>query len=170
MPQSSKPKSRIGRPKGRVKPPVTPEQKKDIDELGKSIKKLPEKRQKMLDELMTKKLLDSQEVCAIMGVSLPTLRRWLARGEIKFVKISRYLRFPSEEVFRLMQHQEALGVPEVAEILGVGVFAIRNMISRGEIKAFRISETGHYKIARSEVERLMSSGSQKEGDNVKKQA
>ena len=170
MSQNPKPKGSVGRPNGKPKPPITPEQKKDIDELGHSIKKLPEKRQKLLDELMTKKLLDSHEVCAIMGVSLPTLRRWLARGEIKFVKISRYIRFPSEEVFRLMQYQEALGVPEVSEILGVGVLAIRNMIARGDIKAFRISETGHYKITRSEVERLMNGGSKAGEDNDQKQA
>lgn len=134
---------------------ITPEQAKKLDELANKIGRLPEKRRKMLENLLKKKLLDSKEVCEILGVSLPTLRRWLKRKEIKFVKISRYIRFPSEEIFRMVENQEALGVSEVAAILGVGILTVRQMIKRGEIKAFRLSEMGHYHITRAEVERVM---------------
>lgn len=134
---------------------ITPEQAEKLDELADRLGRLPEKRRKMLENLLKKKLLDSKEVCEILGVSLPTLRRWIARKEIKFVKVSRFIRFPSEEIFRMVEYQEALSVPEVAEILGVGVIAVRNMIKRGEINAFRMSEGGHYHITRAEVERIM---------------
>lgn len=139
---------------------VTPEQARKLDELADKIGRLPEKRRKMLEGLLKKKLLDSKEVCEILGVSLPTLRRWMARKEIKFVKVSRYVRFPSEEVFRLVENQEALSVSEVSKILGVGVLTVRNMIKRGEINAFRMSDLGNYHITRAELERFMKKGSE----------
>lgn len=148
MPQNSKSESSVNKP-------ITAEQRQDLTDLAKSIDKLPPRRRKVLQELLNKKLLNSKEVCEILGVSLATVRRWLARGEIKFVKVSRFIKFPSEEIFRLVQHQEALSVPQVAQILGVGILTVRNMIKRGEISAFRISEVGHYRVARGEVERIM---------------
>lgn len=151
MPQNPKSESS-------VKKPMTVQQRQDLTELAKSIEKLPPRRRKVLEELLNKKLLDSKEVCEILGVSLATVRRWLARGEIKSVKVSRFIKFPSEEIFRLVQHQEALSVPQVAQILGVGILTIRNMIKRGEINAFRISGTGHYRIARGEIERIIHGG------------
>lgn len=151
MPQNSKSKSS-------VKKPMTAEQKNNMTELAKSIENLPPRRRKVLEELLNKKLLDSKDVCEILGVSLATVRRWLARGEIKFVKVSRFIKFPSEEIFRLVQHQEALSVPQVAKILGVGVLTIRNMIKRGDMQAIRVSEVGHYRITRGEVERIMQGG------------
>ena len=134
---------------------VTQEQEEKLDELAGKISRLPNRRKKMFESLMNKKLLDSKEVCEILGVSLPTLRRWIARNEIKFIRVCRYIRFPSEEIFRLVENQEALGVPEVAQILGVGVLSVRNIIKRGEIKAFRMSDAGHYHIPRAEVERII---------------
>jgi excisionase family DNA binding protein len=118
------------------------------------MEKEPTKRQHLLNELMNKKLLDSKEVCEILGISLPTLRRWMMRGDIKHVKVSKYIRFPSAEIFRLVQNQEVLSVLETAKILGTTPLTIRNMIKRGEIVAVRVSG-GHYHITKLEIERII---------------
>ena len=79
-------------------------------------------------------------------------------GDIKHVRVSRFIKYPREEILELVEHQDALGVPEVAKLLGVGVLAVRSMIKKGEIRAFRLSDLGHYHIPRTEVERFLKGG------------
>jgi|GEM_PF-5205626 len=134
---------------------VSATQAQKLDELADKIKSLPESRKKLLGDLMNKRLLNSKEVCAILGISLPALRRWITEGKISYVKVTRYIKFPQEEILRLIHIKEALSVSEVAKILGIGVIAVRNMIARGEIRAFRVSEKGNWKINKEEVERIM---------------
>lgn len=138
--------------KGRIS--ATQEQK--LDELADRIKSLPESRKKIIGDLMNKRLLNCKEVCAILGISLPALRRWITEGKIAHVKVSRYIKFQQEEILRLIYIKESLSVAEVAKILGIGVIGVRSMITRGEIKAFRVSEQGHWHINPDEVEKIIS--------------
>lgn len=135
---------------------ISAAQSKKLDELAEKIKSLPDSRKKILGALMEKRLLNSKEVCAILGISLPALRRWITEGKISYVKVTRYIKFSQEEVLRLIHIKEALGISEVAKILGVGPIAVRNMIARGEIKAFRVSEKGNWHINRDEVEKILN--------------
>jgi excisionase family DNA binding protein len=144
-------------PQNPTKGSISAAQEQKLDELAEKIKSLPESRKKIIGDLMNKRLLNSKEVCAILGISLPALRRWMAEGKISYVKVSRYTKFHQEEILRLVYIKESLSVAEVAEILGIGVIAVRNMIERGEIKAFRVSDRGHWHINRDEVEKILES-------------
>ena len=59
-------------------------------------------RKKLLEELAKKKLYDSKQACEILQVSLPSLRRAIARGQIKTVYVGKFLRIPPEELEKLV--------------------------------------------------------------------
>jgi len=131
-----------------------------LDELAESIRNLPDNRKEELEKLMKKRLFDSLEACAILGISLPTLRRAIKRGEVKTVRLNKFLRIPSEEIDRLMhgQEEQLLTVQQASEILCVGEGSIRNLINAGKIKASRLTDSGPFKIPRSEIDRICSEG------------
>ena len=128
---------------------------KKLDRLADDIKKLPDRRKKLLEDLMKKRLYDSKEACEILGISLPSLRRAIKLGRIKTIYVGKYLRIPADELNRLVKGQESLSVKEAAELLNVGVTSIRNLIKDGTIKAFRLADAGPFHIPREEIEKLI---------------
>lgn len=128
---------------------------KKLDRLIDDIKKLPNKRQKLLEDLMKDRLYDSREACEILSISLPSLRRSIKLGRIKTVYVGKYLRIPACEINRLVQGEDVLTVEEAANILNVGKIMIRNLIKSGQMEAFRLAEKGPFKIPRKEIERFM---------------
>lgn len=132
---------------------------KKLDKLASDIKQLPERRKKILDDLMKKRLYDSKEACEILGISLPSLRRTIKLGRIKTVKVGRFLRIPAEEIERIIQGEETLlNVKESASLLNVSPATIRSLIKSGKIDATRFADAGPFKIRKSEIERIASKG------------
>lgn len=131
-----------------------------LDKLAENIKKLPDKRKKMLEDLMKeKRLYDSLEACEILGIALPTLRRSIKLGRIKTVYVGRLLRIPSEEIARLMQGEESfLNSEEAGKLLKVTTETVRKLINAGKIKAVRLTATGPFKIPKSEIDRITTEG------------
>ena len=132
---------------------------KKLDKLAEDIKKLPEKRKAMLEELMQKKLIDLPEACIILGVSLPSLRRAIAIKRIRTVKLGRYLRIPADEIHRLVEESEqTLSVLEAAEVLGIKTTLLRSLLKSGKVKGFRFADAGRFRIPKHEIDRLLSEG------------
>ena len=69
--------------------------------------------------------------------------------------VGKFLRIPAEEIERLVQGQEALSVKEAAELLNVGPKAIRSLIKDGTIQAFRLADTGPFRIPKEEIEKFI---------------
>lgn len=126
-----------------------------LEKLVNDINKLPNKRRKLLDDLMKDRLYDSKEACEILSISLPSLRRSIKLGRIKTVYVGKFLRIPAHEINRLVQGEEVLTVEEAAHILNVGKIMIRNLIKTGQMEAFRLADRGPFKIPRKEVERFL---------------
>jgi len=138
---------------------VSVEQAKKLDELAEKIQALPADRKEAFNDLLSdlsKRLFSSTEVCEILGVSIAALRRWIKDEKIRFVRVAKYIKFPRDEVLRMQQNMDSLGLPEVAVLFGVGEMSVRNMIARGEIQALRHSDKGHWRISKSEVERIIA--------------
>jgi excisionase family DNA binding protein len=114
------------------------------------------KREELIANLMKKKLYDSYEVCELLDISLQSLRRAIARNQIKTVRIGkRFLRIPAEEVERMLQGETLLfSVAEAALFLRVSHQTIRLLIKNGNLKAFRLAGKGPFKIAKSDIERI----------------
>lgn len=114
-------------------------------------------RKKLLEELAKKKLYDSKQACEILQVSLPSLRRAIARGQIKTVYVGKFLRIPPEELEKLVgaQRSHTLSVPEVADLLNVGVLMVRKLIKDGSLKASRLTETGPWRISFEDYEKFL---------------
>lgn len=129
--------------------------KNKLDKLASDINKLSDRRKKVLEDLMKKRLYDSKEACEILGISLPSLRRAIQLGRIKTVYVGKFLRIPADEIERLSKRQELLSVSEAAKLLNVGPVMIRKLIERGEIKAFRLADAGPYHIPKDEIEKFM---------------
>jgi len=139
--------------------------KERLDRLAKDVKRLPDRRKEMLEELMKKKLLDTPEVCEILGISQPTLRRAISCGRIKAVKIGRLLRFSADEIYRLMQESEQTITPlELSEVLGCKLDIIRRALKTGKIKGFRFADAGRWRIPILEMKRICKEGIPKEND------
>ena len=111
-------------------------------------------------DYMKKRLYDSKEACKIFGVSLQTLRTAIRIGKIKTVYIGRFLRIPSEEIERLIGHDnELLTVKEAAAILSISQEAIRTLARAEKIKAFRLAaDFGPFKVLKSDIERIAKEG------------
>ena len=133
-----------------------------LDKLANDIKRLPDRRKKLLEDLMKKRLYTSKEACEILGISLPSLRRAIQLDRIKTVHVGRFLRIPAEEIERLVQGQEALSVKEAADLLNVGPKAIRSLIKDGTINAFRMADAGPFRIQREEIEKFIRGDKQVE--------
>lgn len=127
--------------------------------------KRPSRTHKNTDNIKTKeviakkRLYTSNEVCQLFGVSLQSLRRAIATEKIKTIRLRRFLRIPSEEVEKMVQGETSLlTVAEAANLLSVSAFIIRQLIKKEKIKAFRLANKGPFKIAKSDVERIVHEG------------
>lgn len=130
-----------------------------LDKLAEDIKQLPDRRKKLLEDLMKKRLYDSKEACEILGISLPSLRRAMKLGRIKTVHVGRLLRIPAEEIERLVQGEEGvINVKDAANLLNVRPETVCTWINAGKIKAFRLTNTGPFKLHKSEIERIAKEG------------
>lgn len=133
-----------------------------LDQLAENIKKLPDDRKEVLEQLLREnRLYTIQEASNLLGVAVSTLRRQIRLKRIKTAYIGRLLRIPSEEIVRIMQGEKLfLNSEEVAKLLGVTKATICKMIGRGEIQATRITESGPFKISKSEVIRITKEGTE----------
>ena len=130
-----------------------------LERLAENIKRLPGGRQKILAELMEKRLYDSTEACEMLGISLASLRRSIKLGRIKTVFVGRLLRIPAEEIDRLMQGEQTFfTTQEAAQLLKIGPSTVTKLINTGKIKAMRLTATGPFKIPKTEIERITSEG------------
>lgn len=116
-------------------------------------------RSRVLKELKQKSLYDSKEACDLLGISQQSLRRAIALGKIKTVRIGKYLRIPSDEIERItMGDRMLISVEEAADILDISLHMVRTLIKTDKIKAFRLASTGPFKIPKSEIERIHREG------------
>ena len=139
----------------------TPHSKVDLKKKTKSAPE-PLDRKKIIDTLMKNRLYDSKEVSLLLGISKQSLRRAIATGKIKTVRLGRFLRIPAEEIERLLKGETTLlSVQEAAELLNVSCGAIRALIKEGKIDAFRFADSGPFRIAQSEVMRIAQEGIKK---------
>lgn len=133
-----------------LKPTQGDEESKNFDP---EVEKLSGKRNQMLDDLAKNRLYNSAEVCKILNISIPSLRRAIKLGRVKTIYVGRFLRITAEEVERLIGSQNTLSVKEAASLLNVGVTAIRNLIKEESIKAIRLADKGPWRIAVEEIEK-----------------
>ncbi|MCE5293039.1 MAG: helix-turn-helix domain-containing protein [Chlamydiales bacterium] len=111
-------------------------------------------RNQMLDDLAKNRLYTSEDVCKILNISIPSLRRAIKLGRVKTIYVGRFLRITAEEVERLIGSQNTLSVKEAANLLNVGVTAVRNLIKEGSIKALRLADKGPWRIPFEEIEKF----------------
>jgi len=119
-----------------------------------SVKKLSEKRNQFLEDLAKTRLYNSEEVCKILNISIPSLRRAIKLGRVKTIYVGKFLRVTAEEVERLIGSKKTLSVKEAANLLNVGVTAVRNLIKGGSIKALRLADKGPWRIPFEEIEKF----------------
>lgn len=131
-----------------------PVQNNEESERTEQIKKLSEERNQFLEDLSKNRLYSSLEVCKILNISLPSLRRAIKLGRVKTIKVGKFLRITAAEVNRLIGSQKTLSVKEAADLLNVGVIMVRNLIKEGSIKAVRLADKGPWRIAVEEVEKF----------------
>lgn len=116
-------------------------------------------KEQLIESLKTKPLFDAKEVCALLDITEPTLRRAIKAGKIKTIYIGRFYRIPSKEIERYLQDdQKLLTVQEAAKLLSVSAITIRSLIKSEKIRAFRLVGKGRFKIAKSEIERITTEG------------
>ena len=133
-----------------LKPPQSNDQSKNVDE----VEKLAASRNQKLEDLAKNRLYTSAEVCKILNISIPSLRRAMKLGRIKTIKLGRFLRIKAEEVERLVGSQNTLNVKEATALLNVGVTLVRTLIKDGSIKAVRLADKGPWRIAFEEIEKF----------------
>lgn len=122
-----------------------------------------ESRKQLMSDMMEKRLYDSYEVCNLLGISLQSLRRAFALKKIKFIHLGRFVRIPAEEVQKLLQGETLfLTVAEASKFLNLSIFAVRTHLKSGKIKGLRFSDRGEWKIAKSEIDRIVREGFIKE--------
>jgi excisionase family DNA binding protein len=131
-----------------------PTQGNEESERIEQVKKLSEDRSLFLEDLAKNRLYSSVEVCKILNISVPSLRRAIKLGRVKTIFVGKFLRITAEEVNRLIGSQKTLSVKEAAEILNVGVYMVRNLIKEGSIKAVRLADKGPWRIAVEEIEKI----------------
>lgn len=66
------------------------------------------KEQKENPTEKTNKLLTRNEVCKILGVSLPTLHDWSLKGIVPSYRISSRIRFKEDEIMELLKNPRGL--------------------------------------------------------------
>lgn len=116
-------------------------------------------RAQLIEHLKKNRLFSLQEVAIMLNVTVQTLRRAVNAGKIKTIHIARFVRIPTEEVERLLKgNKTVLTVKEASELLNVSAAAIRMLINAGKIQAFRLADKGTFKIAKSEIERIVREG------------
>ena len=116
-------------------------------------------REKMLSELKQNAFYDTKKACEILGVSQQSLRRAIAAGKIKPVRVGHYLRIPVTEIEKLTNGEVALiSTQEAADLLSVSLHMIRSLIKSGKINAFRLAKSGPLKIPKSEIDRIYREG------------
>ena len=119
----------------------------------------PIDREQIIKDLMKKRLYDSKEVSMLLGISQQSLRRAIAAGKIKTVRLGRFLRIPAEEIERFLKGDAILlNVQEAADLLNVSCSTIRTLIKAGKIEAFRLANSGPFKIQESEIKRIAHDG------------
>ena len=131
-----------------------PIQNNEESERIEQVKKLSEERSQFLEDLSKNRLYSSLEVCKILNISLPSLRRAIKLGRVKTIKVGKFLRITAQEVERLIGSQKTLSVKEAADLLNVGVIMVRNLIKEGSIKAVRLADKGPWRIAVEEIEKF----------------
>lgn len=131
-----------------------PIQNNEESERIEQVKKLSEERNQFLEDLSKNRLYSSVEVCKILNISIPSLRRAIKLGRVKTVRVGKFLRITAEEVARLIGSQKTLSVKEASNLLNVGVIQIRNLIKDGSIKAVRLADKGPWRIAVEEIEKF----------------
>ena len=119
-----------------------------------TVNKLSDKRNQFLEDLAKNRLYTSAEVCKILNISIPSLRRAIKLDRIKTVYVGKFLRITAEEVDRLIGSQKTLSVKEAAHLLNVGVTAVRNLIKEESIKALRLADKGPWRIPFEEIEKF----------------
>jgi len=117
-------------------------------------------KQNNLEMHAGKYLYSPKEVCAILKISIQSLRRSVKLGRIKVIYVGRFLRIPVEEVEKLVGSQNTITVKEAAKLLNVGVIAVRNLIKNNVIKAVRLAEKGPWKIPICEIENFIKNNVQ----------
>lgn len=117
---------------------------------------LTEEREKLITDLMKKRMYSCYEVCNILGISLQSLRRAIALNQIKTVRIGkRFLRIPSYEIENLLQGETMyLNVAEAADFLQVSHATIRSFVKNGQLRSFRFANKGPWKISKKDLERI----------------
>lgn len=131
-----------------------PIQDNEESERIEQVKKLSEERNQFLEDLSKNRLYSSVEVCKILNISVPSLRRAIKLGRVKTIKVGKFLRITATEVNRLIGSQKTLSVKEAADILNVGVIMVRNLIKEDSIKAVRLANKGPWRIAVEEIEKF----------------
>jgi excisionase family DNA binding protein len=131
-----------------------PTQGNEESERIEQVKKLSEERSQFLEDLAKNRLYSSVEVCKILNISIPSLRRAIKLGRVKTIRVGKFLRITADEVNRLIGSQKTLSVKEAADILNVGVIMVRNLIKEGSIKAVRLADKGPWRIAVEEIEKF----------------
>ena len=116
-------------------------------------------REQVIADLKKNSLYDTKEACEILDISTQSLRRAMAIGKIKTVRIGRYLRIPAEEIQRLSRGESTLlNVQEASDLLNLTAHMIRALIKAGKIDAFRLANSGPFKIPKSEIDRISREG------------
>lgn len=119
-----------------------------------TVEKLSNNRDQLLEDLAKNRLYDSFEVCEILRISLPTLRRAMKLGRVNTVYVGRSLRIRAEELQRLIEAQNTLSVKEAAKLLNVCLDKVRTLIKEETLKAERLTALGPWRIRFEEVEKF----------------
>ena len=124
---------------------------KKLDKLAEDINNLPQERQDIIKEVIHQRAYSSKDAAALLGISLSTIRRLMALGEIRFFHIGkRRIRIAADEIERF---GNSLTLGASAKMLGVHNVTIRRLIKCGQLKATKIGRP--YRIAISDLERVM---------------
>ena len=65
-------------------------------------------RGKQIADLEKNALYDTKEACDLLDISKQSLRRAIAAGKIKTVRLGRFLRIPAEEIEKLAKGESVL--------------------------------------------------------------
>ena len=129
--------------------------KNKLDKLADDIEDLPQPRKKKFRELLEKKAYSCQEAAILLGISLSTIRRLIAKGHIKSFRVGNLLRVSQEEVVRFGAGEDTINLLEAAKMLSVATVTIRRMMRTGKLEGFRVGMRGPWRISIKSIEDLM---------------